>query len=154
MDIPIGTDECVRCKTAFRTGQMTHTVKGPAGLVFCICEDCLRFGDTLTGFTMYISANGTGNADEPESVWMQTDREWFEQHPAETEYTRRFIEGELKTPDDQLTPMMTVVTQMAPGYRERRFLLRPEDSDGATGYVAMNPDKPGEGIWIRDEPNN
>ncbi len=64
MELPIGTDECVRCKTAFKTGQITHTVKGAAGLIFCICDDCLAFGDVLTGFTIYVAAEDVEETKE------------------------------------------------------------------------------------------
>ena len=74
----------------------------------------------------------------------QRDKKWFENHPGRTEYTRFYIPGEV--PDEVLVPgkplpVMTVVTQVAPGIRTRRFLDNYDPSKGGpSGYVALDPD--------------
>ena len=53
----------------------------------------------------------------------ERDREYFEQHPAATEYVRPYVPGEV-WPVDYAAATHVIVTQIVPGFRTKAFIVR------------------------------
>jgi hypothetical protein len=72
----------------------------------------------------------------PRDEASKIDRLWFEQHPDMNEYARPFIEGEL--PYKSSPQMMTLVTQISPGVRQRHGLLKVDEEPVKPGWYTVN----------------
>jgi hypothetical protein len=73
----------------------------------------------------------------------QADRAWFAAHPHARHYARPYVPGELPHDADPYTAqhaVLTLVTQLAPGVRVRRFIVGPAVPDGDNLVWTFGPD--------------